>query len=169
NDARRTYRRAGDNAYQPITELIAILDDAAALEAFLPELLALQGEIGGLTDDRDAMDAMMERIKEVEASVGRIEGTSEIKKALSKARRGLRGRRGTPEKAVEEMAKAVAAFEEDIVWRQEAASRLKPGLVEYQAAIAETIGLRSQPRLPREQALYVAACRADHRDISLNF
>ncbi|MEO1294014.1 MAG: SLC13 family permease, partial [Pseudomonadota bacterium] len=49
NDARRTYRRAGDNAYQPITELIAVLDDAAALEAFLPELLALQGEIGGLT------------------------------------------------------------------------------------------------------------------------
>jgi len=39
----------------------------------------------------------------------------------------------------------------------------------YDAAISGTIGLRQQPRLPREQALFIANCNSKHRDISLNF
>ena len=46
---------------------------------------------------------------------------------------------------------------------------LLPGLAEYEKKIRDTIGLRQQPRLPREQALFVAGCNADHRDISLSF
>jgi hypothetical protein len=64
---------------------------------------------------------------------------------------------------------AVAAFEADIAWRRQAERDLKPGLDAYDAAIRDTIGLRGQPRLPEEQALYVAGCSAGHRDISLSF
>ncbi|MEO1725340.1 MAG: hypothetical protein AAFR84_23455, partial [Pseudomonadota bacterium] len=55
-------------------------------------------------------------------------------------------------------------------WRLQAREAgLLAAIEEYDAAIQNTIGLRQQSRLPREQALYVAACSADHRDISLNF
>jgi len=37
------------------------------------------------------------------------------------------------------------------------------------AAMAGTIGLRMQAKLPREVALYLASCTASHRDISPYF
>jgi hypothetical protein len=39
----------------------------------------------------------------------------------------------------------------------------------YQDELGGTIGLRQQPVLPREQALYVTACTSTHRDVSLSF
>ena len=35
--------------------------------------------------------------------------------------------------------------------------------------ISETIGLRLQSKLTKEQAIYVSRCNSIHRDISLNF
>jgi hypothetical protein len=56
-----------------------------------------------------------------------------------------------------------------VAWRLRAQEELLPDLREYKAAISGTIGLRQQPKLPREQALFVASCNSKHRDISLNF
>ena len=64
---------------------------------------------------------------------------------------------------------AIAKYDAQLVWRKRAVVELLPGLQQYDATIRDTIGLRQQPRLPREQALFVAACNAGHRDISLNF
>jgi len=33
----------------------------------------------------------------------------------------------------------------------------------------ETIGIRDQAKLTKEQALFVAKCQTNHRDVSLNF
>ena len=56
-----------------------------------------------------------------------------------------------------------------MAWRQRAKQELLPQLMAYNDAIKDTIGLRGQPALPREQALYVAACNSSHRDVSLSF
>jgi len=45
----------------------------------------------------------------------------------------------------------------------------RSGFSAYIGAITETLGARQQQRLSRDQALYVAACDAAHRDLSLNF
>ena len=65
--------------------------------------------------------------------------------------------------------KGAIAFDAELAWRKRAEAGLKNGLAAYDAAIRDTIGLRGQPRLPKEQALYVASCNAGHRDISLSF
>ncbi|WP_205470551.1 hypothetical protein [Breoghania sp. L-A4] len=57
----------------------------------------------------------------------------------------------------------------DLAWRRQAQTSLLPDLEAYDAAIRDTIGLRSLPVLPREQALYVASCSSGHRDVSLSF
>ena len=101
--------------------------------------------------------------------MGDVSGTKTIKSALSKARSALRSKNPKPEKARESFDKAIKALEEDIVWRQRAATELLSGLEAYEASIRDTIGLRLQPRLPEKQALEIAACNADHRDISLSF
>ena len=56
-----------------------------------------------------------------------------------------------------------------MAWRQRADQDLLTGLRDYEAAIADTIGLRGQAKLPKDQALFVASCNADHRDLSLSF
>ncbi|MEO0793039.1 MAG: hypothetical protein AAFY27_10910, partial [Pseudomonadota bacterium] len=71
--------------------------------------------------------------------------------------------------ARDNLAKAVAALDEDVAWRTRAASAFAADLDAYYDAIKGTIGLRQQPRLPRGPALAVAACQANHRDISLSF
>ena len=46
---------------------------------------------------------------------------------------------------------------------------LLPQLIKFDDSIKNTIGLRLQEKLTKEQAKYVAACRSTHTDISLNF
>jgi len=54
-------------------------------------------------------------------------------------------------------------------WREKAQTAIGPQLAEYEQTIRSTIGIRQQSNLSKDQALYVAACDAGHRDISLNF
>ncbi|MEO1458332.1 MAG: C4-dicarboxylate ABC transporter permease, partial [Pseudomonadota bacterium] len=164
NDARRTYRRNADKAYQPVEALLGVLEGTPALTAFRPEIVALQEAVAA-AEPKEGIDL----IREVERAVGRIDGASDVSKPLTAARRALRGRNPEPEKAAEKLAEALEALDEAVTWREEADRALRPGLTAYLEALSGTIGLRSQPKLPREVALSVAACRAVHRDLSLNF
>lgn len=161
---RGIYRRTVDQAYEPVVELrqiIAAADALAALEGPI-EALALDAP----TMDRDTAEA---RFKEVERMLGDVAGAREIRGLLSDARREIDSRSPDPERAAEYVAEAREVFAREVAWRTRAATELLPEIEAYDAAIRGTIGLRQQPRLPREQALFVASCNSVHRDISLNF
>ena len=115
------------------------------------------------------LDAAMDRIEEVRGRIGAIEGAGEIRSLLTKARGAIRSRTPDPEEMSRKLAEAIAAYEAELAWRERARREIGDRLAAYDAAIRDTIGLRGQPRLPKEQALYVAGCSAGHRDISLSF
>ena len=73
------------------------------------------------------------------------------------------------EKALSEMVKAIALFRVEVDWRQKAFTDLVSPLEEIDVLVSKTIGLRQQTKLTKEQALFVASCTADHKDVSLNF
>ena len=54
-------------------------------------------------------------------------------------------------------------------WRKKAEKELLPQLIIFDDSIKDTIGLRLQEKLTKEQAKFVAKCNSIHRDISLNF
>ena len=162
--ARTSYRRTVDDAHEPLAEIRAIIADTDALEALGPGLRDLAETLSSLTFEEGE-----ERIKAFESEVRAVEGSGDLRSTLSKARRALRGRNPEPEEAAENMALALTIFDDDLAWRKRAAEDLAPGLETYANAIADTIALRGQPRLPTEQALYVAADSAGHRDIALSF
>lgn len=162
--ARSKYRRAVDNAAKPLNEVIAIFESTEAFLAARPELAALQDTLS--TADNDTA---IDLIKAQEKSLKKIEGTRNIRKLLSKARRAMRGRKANREKGDALIVEAIAAYDADVKWRKRATAEILPALVAYKSDISGTIGLRAQKRLPRGHALYVAACSADHRDIGLNF
>lgn len=162
--ARRDYRRAVDDAYAPVAEVVAIVGSTDVLAA-------LEADIRALSDllQTSTPEAFVEGIEPVRQALGDVEGGSDIRSEVNAARRAMRARTPDPEAAREAIAAAIALFETEIEWRQRAQTDLLPALATYDEAIRDTIGLRGQPRLPREQALFIASCNSSHRDISLNF
>ena len=163
-NARRQYRRAADGAYTPVQKAVSAIAGTDALIALGDRVKGL----GVIIDSQEAKAAAAQ-INDVSKALRQVEGVSDIRSALSKARRELRRRTPNTAKAKAAFDDAVKKYEAQVAWRQRAKTELLPGLNAYEEAIRGTIGLRQQPRLPREQALFVAACNAGHRDISLSF
>lgn len=164
NDARRAYRRAVDDAYEPLKTALAVIRDGKKLKAVEADVRAL----GPLTKS-EAPEVVLEPLEPVRSALRGIAGTSEIRGAVGRARRALRAKPPKPDTARQELEKAVALLEMETAWRARAAAEPLPKLEAYEAAIADTIGLRGQPRLPDHVAVDVAACSANPRDIYLNF
>ncbi len=161
---RGMYRRTVDQAYEPVADLRNVIASVDALAPLKDEIDALAAEAPQM--DGDTADV---RFKEVERMFGDVAGARDIRGLLSDARREIDARTPDLERAMDYIADAQALFEQEVAWRSRAQEELLPELRAYDEAIRDTIGLRQQPRLPREQALYVASCNSEHRDISLNF
>jgi len=161
---RQSYRRQADASYQVAEDLIVILK-------VTPEFAALKGDILGLksviatADPKDAAG----QIKALGRKFIRIAGASKISSALSKVRRELRRKKPKMDKVQKLYNKATKMYETQLAWRTGAEKTIRPALQTYLQAITPTLGVRSQKKLTREQALYLAACSSGHRDISLNF
>jgi tripartite ATP-independent transporter DctM subunit len=162
--ARLTYRRNVDQAYTPITDLRSIIDDATAFAAIEDLIINLPVAVAD-----PSKDAAVASVKAAESALSKLADTSKIRSSLTQARRALTSRKPNPKKAILEAGKAVKTYQAELVWRTRAARELATPLVTYDKAIALTIGLRQQDRLPTSQVSDMASCLAIHRDISLNF
>ena len=162
--ARKDYRRNIDDAYVPVRELMEIVADAERLAALESELLALREALPG-TEPAVSVD----KLAAIAKAVGGVAGAKAIRSDLSTARRALRAKQPDMDKALEKYDSAIKKYRKELAWRQRAATELLPGLERYESDIRDTIGLRQQPRMPREQAVELVGCTAEHRDISLHF
>lgn len=164
SDARLKYRKTADKSYATVAEL----NDALAGTARLRELGDGLEQVKSEIEANEPAD-MLDPLKALASEFGDIEGASKIKSAVSKARSALKSKKPKLDKALASIDKATKEFEKEIGWREEALGTLEQPLAEYQEKLKGTLGIRLQDRLSREQALFVARCNADHRDISLNF
>lgn len=162
-----TYRRTVDSAYEPIVVFARILRGGERLEALREDVAGLEDVIR--TAEGEALE---DAFKDVESRVGDVESASDIRSALSKARREMRSGGSNvpnPDEAMVKLQQALQILDQEVAWRNDASARLLGDVEAYIAAISNTIGLRQQDRLPRHVALYVASCNSGHRDISLYF
>ena len=162
--ARLQYRRGVDEAYEPVAETLAIISDAGALAAIGDRLKALENALATQPPEKAA-----EAFRDAERLFNDIAGASQVKTPFSRARRDLTRQEPDVAGAAESLAQGLERYATELAWRQRAAAELLPGLAAYEAAIRNTIGLRSQPRLNGEQAADIASCLSVHRDVSLNF
>ncbi len=161
--ARRDYRRNADGAYEPVVNLRRIIAETSVLAGLEGKLNEVGSAIKG--DAKQAREA----IKTLGSEVGAVAGAGDIRSALNKASRALRGDKPKPAQAAEHFSKAKAHFAAELEWRRKAESGLAAGLASYDEAIRGTIGARMQERLSENQAQSVADCQSHHRDISLDF
>ncbi len=162
--ARNSYRRSGDGAFEDAAEVLAMLDATQAYLALEGELYALRTVL----ETADFPDAE-EAAKQLERTFRNVAGADDVKDALGDVKKAMGKRKKDREAALEAFDEAIAAYEGQKEWRAAAQTQLRPGLEAYVDALKGTIGARVQPKLSREQALYLASCTAVHKDLSLNF
>jgi len=162
------FRKAADKGYLPIVKLQTTL-------AATDNLKSLGGEFQTLKDlitnnqDSDDHEQTIDSLAAAAKRFGNVEGASKIKSQISKARKALKAKKPNPEKASKALVAAEEEYQTELQWREQATAAIGPQITEYEETIRSTIGIRQQQKLSKDQALYVAACDADHRDISLNF
>lgn len=162
--ARLAYRRNVDEAYEGIVGLRDLLSQSSELAALEGDIVQLQSVI----NEQTAAQAT-ESIQAVERQLESIAGGSATKSLLYKARRALRGDSPRGAEALEWLAQGIAQYRADVAWLTRASSQLLSALNEYEAVIRHSIGLRQQKRLTTAEAEEIAACQAEHRDVSLAF
>jgi tripartite ATP-independent transporter DctM subunit len=161
--ARRKYRQNVDESYGVITlvqTMISETDDLAGLQGQIETLIELvrQAPAG------ESLDA----VKVFSNEVDKLAETHRISSKLSRAKRALRGNNPDQDKALDNLMQAAEILQSEIDWRQRAGD-LATELAEYDAAIANTIGMRMQQRLTGDQAESIATCLAVHKDLTLHF
>ena len=161
---RSQFRRSADSSYKAVMDVKSILESNEGFAALEAGLMGIRARVE-TTLPADIFPVVQELAKEF----GKIEGTSKIKTLLSKARRDLKSKKPKKDRALKSIDKAVTLYNEQRQWRTKAATALLPGLNSYETVARETLGIRAQSKLTRDQGLYMASCMSGHRDISLNF
>jgi tripartite ATP-independent transporter DctM subunit len=163
-DARRSFQRTLDQGYAPVVSVVETLEDTDVLRPLRAELTSLRALF-----ETSEPAALVEPVASLAKRVGTASGADKIKSRLNQARRQLRKKKPNLKRALREFDKAVAEYETQMAWREKAVVSVLPGLKTYLDELKPTIGIRQQTKMTRDQSLYVAACNAGHRDISLNF
>ena len=158
----RKYRRAMDDSYEGVANVVAVISAGDQLEVFKPELLAV---ISAVTSIKSTEAAVL--IKETSTGLNKIPGSDAVKSLMSKSRRAYK--KNETDKGLALLEKAAFQLDSELLWRKAALPDVVPTLMAFQDESKHHIGLRSQDRLPKFLVPRISNCKAAHTDISLQF
>ena len=164
NTITKRYRKNVDEAYDLLDQIAMFILDVDKLKEIAPDINNLKTSLNGSDYDNaiSIMDGLFDKL-------GEISGTEEFADAIDELISLIDEEEMDQTKVSEKSSEVIAIFDKEINWRSDASKNLMPKLIEYDSALKETIGLRLQSKLTKEQAIYVSRCNSIHRDISLNF
>ena len=164
NTQTKRYRKNVDEAYDLLMQISLFIEDAEKLENVKSEFnrLKINIENESYSDALSEIDNIFEKISE-------ISGVEEIANKLDDLYSALDAEEFNKEEIKNISNDTFDLVDQELIWRKSAAIDLLPKLKKYNQIIKNNIGLRLQSKLTKEQAKFVAACNADHKDISLNF
>ncbi|MCB1410992.1 MAG: TRAP transporter large permease subunit, partial [Rhodobacteraceae bacterium] len=164
-EARRAFQQASSQSYVSIRDIAAEIAAGDGFAALRPQVASIVARVGQADPE-----ALAEELSAMEAGLGDLAGSNDLRSASSGLRRFLSGRRADPDRAAQAAPELLAQLDSDIAWRQAAAQGgLLTALQALELETRDTLGLREQDRLPRAMALEVAGCLSHHRDVSLQF
>ena len=164
NLATRKYRKTVDNAYEDLLLIKSFINDGEKFEELEQEMKLLKNKI----DNRGYIDAI-EFIDNIFEKVGEISGSDEFADKLDYLITLMDEDEVDFEKLQNSTVDTIALFEQEVSWRKNFKKKYMDRINAHDKVISETIGLRLQSKLTKEQAIYVSKCNSIHRDISLNF
>jgi uncharacterized protein (UPF0335 family) len=144
--AYRKYTKSAQAAYQPIANMNVILEANSDYFILEEELLATKTQVENLTPEE-----MIEPLGSLGKRFSKVAGAEKIKSAISKGQKSLKSRNPSKEKAQKQLDKAIKLYSEQVEWRTDAAESILPKLITYEDLMRETIGIRDQAKLTKQQ------------------
>ena len=158
----KQYMRNTDESYLQLINLKKEIQDIKNINSIVAEIEQLNTNLFKLSKE-----TLNEKLNTILEKTDKLNGMGSVSDAIYAATEKSKSN------AVEEVRtlnnNALDLLKQDIKWREIAFQQLLPSLNKYEKEIRDTIGLRSQTNLTKEQAIYVAECNAHHEDISLHF
>ncbi len=164
NLAVKKYKKTVDNAYEDLLLIKEFINDGEKFEELSQDMKLLKSKI----DNRGYIDAI-EFIDNIFEKVGEISGSDEFADKLDYLITLMDEDEVDFEKIQSSANDTYDLFQQEIDWRKNFKKKYMDKITAHDKVISETIGLRLQSKLTKEQAIYVSRCNSIHRDISLNF
>jgi len=164
NLAVKKYKKTVDNAYEDLLLIKEFINDGEKFEELSQDMKLLKSKI----DNRGYIDAI-EFIDNIFEKVGEISGSDEFADKLDYLITLMDEDEVDFEKLQSSANDTYVLFQQEIDWRKNFKKSYIDKINAHDKVISETIGLRLQSKLTKEQAIYVSRCNSIHRDISLNF
>ena len=164
NLAVKKYKKTVDNAYEDLLLIKEFINDGDKFEELSQDMKLLKSKI----DNRGYIDAI-EFIDNIFEKVGEISGSDEFADKLDYLITLMDEDQVDFEKLQSSANDTYVLFQQEIDWRKNFKKKYMEKINAHDKVISETIGLRLQSKLTKEQAIYVSRCNSIHRDISLNF
>ena len=164
NLAVKKYKKTVDNAYEDLLLIKEFINDGDKFEELSQDMKLLKSKI----DNRGYIDAI-EFIDNIFEKVGEISGSDEFADKLDYLITIMDEDEVDFEKLQSSANDTYVLFQQEIDWRKNFKKKYMEKINAHDKVISETIGLRLQSKLTKEQAIYVSRCNSIHRDISLNF
>ena len=164
NLAVKKYKKTVDNAYEDLLLIKEFINDGEKFEELSQDMKLLKSKI----DNRGYIDAI-EFIDNIFEKVGEISGSDEFADKLDYLITLMDEDEVDFEKLQTSANDTYVLFQQEIDWRKNFKKKYMDKINAHDKIISETIGLRLQSKLTKEQAIYVSKCNSIHRDISLNF
>ena len=164
NLAVKKYKKTVDNAYEDLLLIKEFINDGEKFEELSQDMKLLKSKI----NNRGYIDAI-EFIDNIFEKVGEISGSDEFADKLDYLITLMDEDEVDFEKLQSSANDTYVLFQQEIDWRKNFKKKYIDKINAHDKIISETIGLRLQSKLTKEQAIYVSRCNSIHRDISLNF
>ena len=164
NLAVKKYKKTVDNAYEDLLLIKEFINHGEKFEELSQDMKLLKSKI----DNRGYIDAI-EFIDNIFEKVGEISGSDEFADKLDYLITLMDEDEVNFEKLQSAANDTYVLFQQEIDWRKNFKKKHMDKINAHDKIISETIGLRLQSKLTKEQAIYVSKCNSIHRDISLNF
>jgi len=160
----KKYRKTVDQAYEALNQIALFIKDLDKLKSLAPNFEEMKNNLENQRFENTIsdIDSIFEKISEVS-------GTDELANKLDDLISVLDTEEVNLEDAKITSNEIFDLLNQELSWRAEASKNLSPKLNKYNSIIKDSIGLRLQSKLSKEQAKFVANCNSVHRDISLNF
>ena len=163
NKTKLKYNKTVDNSFNELIEFIEIFKN-------LEDLFLIEDSFDKIFNKIEKEDEnISDQLKEFERKFNKFNQVSNIKKPIKNARKLLKKNYDKKSEALELIMESKLIYEKEIFWRLKAKDILLEDFILLSKLGEETFGLRKQDSLNKEQAVYLARCKASHEDISLYF
>ena len=163
---RKKYRRSSDQFYSEMSNLVFILKGNK-------QFYNLENKVRNfeiiLNNSYTNKTLILNEIKDLSKVLSSVDDNGKMKSYLNKIKRKVRKKTPNLKSILNDYNNLIKVYDKKFLWLNNADTKLTDKLEKLLTNTSHTLGARSQKKIPRETALFLAACNSVHKDISLNF